>query len=188
MTRAVDFDISPKQATMDYSSNIIDPDHPAETSPWGSSPAASPEHSRTSFGPPSGEAPASPTPFNQNQPSNGSYSGLGENRPAAGAAVGENGAIDSRPNTADSVLSEADQPNMLPGQQVPQPQQYSQSQYAQDSQRYPPAPRQTSRGPGPQYKLQAKITGLERPGRKDPILRFDIYVSSRAGWLFCFQF
>jgi hypothetical protein len=28
----------------------------------------------------------------------------------------------------------------------------------------------------PQYKLQAKITGLERTGKKDPILRFDVYV------------
>jgi len=28
----------------------------------------------------------------------------------------------------------------------------------------------------PKYKLQAKITGLERQGRKDPILKFDVYV------------
>jgi hypothetical protein len=27
------------------------------------------------------------------------------------------------------------------------------------------------------YKLQAKITSLERNGRKDPILKFDVYVS-----------
>lgn len=30
----------------------------------------------------------------------------------------------------------------------------------------------------PQYKLQAKITGLERAARKDPILRFDVHVST----------
>lgn len=30
----------------------------------------------------------------------------------------------------------------------------------------------------PQYKLQAKVTGLERTGRKDPILRFDVHVLS----------
>lgn len=36
----------------------------------------------------------------------------------------------------------------------------------------PPAPRQ----PQPQYKLQIKITGLERTAKKDPILRFDAYV------------
>ncbi|KAK5728097.1 Vacuolar protein sorting-associated protein 17 [Elasticomyces elasticus] len=29
----------------------------------------------------------------------------------------------------------------------------------------------------PQYKLQAKITGLERAGKKDPILRFDVYTN-----------
>jgi hypothetical protein len=28
----------------------------------------------------------------------------------------------------------------------------------------------------PSYKLQAKITGLERSGKKDPILKFDVYV------------
>jgi hypothetical protein len=28
----------------------------------------------------------------------------------------------------------------------------------------------------PKYKLQAKITSLERQGRKDPILKFDVYV------------
>jgi hypothetical protein len=28
----------------------------------------------------------------------------------------------------------------------------------------------------PQYKLQTKITGLERTGKKDAILRFDVYV------------
>ena len=36
----------------------------------------------------------------------------------------------------------------------------------------PPQQRQ----PAPQYKLQAKITGLERTGKKDAILRFDVYV------------
>jgi hypothetical protein len=29
----------------------------------------------------------------------------------------------------------------------------------------------------PLYKLQAKITSLERNGRKDPIIKFDVYVS-----------
>lgn len=35
---------------------------------------------------------------------------------------------------------------------------------------------QQSRQPQPQYKLQLKITGLERTAKKDPILRFDAYV------------
>ena len=33
-----------------------------------------------------------------------------------------------------------------------------------------------ARTSGPQYKLHAKITGLERTGRKDLILRFDVHV------------
>lgn len=32
----------------------------------------------------------------------------------------------------------------------------------------------------PQYKLQAKITALERTGRKDPILRFDVHVCAKS--------
>ena len=30
--------------------------------------------------------------------------------------------------------------------------------------------------PVPAYKLQAKVTALERTGRKDPVIRFDVYV------------
>jgi hypothetical protein len=37
-------------------------------------------------------------------------------------------------------------------------------------------PPQQQRQHVPQYKLQAKITGLERTGKKDPILRFDVHV------------
>jgi hypothetical protein len=51
-------------------------------------------------------------------------------------------------------------------QQLP-PQSYQQQQQQQQLQ--PPQPRK-------QYKLQAKITALERTGRKDPVLRFDVYV------------
>jgi hypothetical protein len=50
-------------------------------------------------------------------------------------------------------------------------------QHRPEPQRYHPAARQPQQPQGPQYKLQAKITGLERTGRKDPILRFDVHVS-----------
>ncbi|KAK5129120.1 hypothetical protein LTR08_003888 [Meristemomyces frigidus] len=43
------------------------------------------------------------------------------------------------------------------------------------SQHQQPRPQQPQQHT-PQYKLQAKITGLERTGKKDPILRFDVYV------------
>jgi len=76
-------------------------------------------------------------------------------------------------------------------------QQYSEQQYQQDprgngeenrrpasaaryhgapSHHQPPQQRQSA----PQYKLQAKITGLERTGKKDAILRFDVYVRRMA--------
>lgn len=37
--------------------------------------------------------------------------------------------------------------------------------------------KQQGRQNAPQYKLLAKITGLERVGKKDPVLRFDVHVS-----------
>lgn len=36
---------------------------------------------------------------------------------------------------------------------------------------------QPAKPTAPQPRLQAKITGLERTGKKDPILRFDVHVS-----------
>lgn len=36
---------------------------------------------------------------------------------------------------------------------------------------------QQQQGQRPVYKLQARVTALERTGRKDPILRFDVHVS-----------
>lgn len=66
-------------------------------------------------------------------------------------------------------------------QQVAVPQQHR-----SEPQRYHPAARQPQHAQpqGPQYKLQAKITGLERTGRKDPILRFDIHVrASVSGYI-----
>ena len=55
-----------------------------------------------------------------------------------------------------------------------QQQQQRQHQHQQPA-RYKSHPQQLQR-PQPQYHLQAKITGLERSGRKDPILKFDVHV------------
>ena len=62
-----------------------------------------------------------------------------------------------------------------------QRQQQQQRQEAQ-GQGTPRAQRQV-----PQYKLQAKITALERTGRKDPILRFDVHVCSPAMILLMYE-
>ena len=63
-----------------------------------------------------------------------------------------------------------------------QQERYQQALHAQQHQRGP--------GPGryhqgaragqrpPQYKLQAKVTALERTGKKDPAIRFDVHVST----------
>lgn len=52
-----------------------------------------------------------------------------------------------------------------------QPGESQQQQQQQQRQR-----QQLQRPPHPQYKLQAKITALERSAKKDPIFRFDIHV------------
>ena len=62
-----------------------------------------------------------------------------------------------------------------------QQQQQRQASYQQQQKPIPSRYQTGARTGGPrpnapQYKLIAKITGLERTGRKDPILRFDIHV------------
>ncbi|KAK2809346.1 hypothetical protein FQN49_008625, partial [Arthroderma sp. PD_2] len=37
--------------------------------------------------------------------------------------------------------------------------------------------RQQARSSAPKYKLQAKVTALERTGKKDPVIRFDIHTN-----------
>jgi hypothetical protein len=161
---------------MDYS-KINDADNPVGASPWGSSPASSPKHARSSSYGTAGEVPPSPTPYSSNQQGNGSYSqedtmgGGSYTRPDSSAgteSVAESD--DNRPDTAESVHNE--QPFL--GQQQQQPPAQG---HRQEPQRYHTAARQAQQPQGPQYKLQAKITGLERTGRKDPILRFDVHVS-----------
>lgn len=64
----------------------------------------------------------------------------------------------------------------------PQSARYHQPPPQQQQQQQPQAPSQQGAMPPqqrqhvPQYKLQAKLTSLERTGKKDPILRFDVYV------------
>ncbi|PMD25791.1 vacuolar protein sorting-associated protein Vps17 [Hyaloscypha hepaticicola] len=169
---------------MDYSSSIHE-DHPPGTSPWGSSPVASPQHPRTSSFGAHGEVPPSPTPYSSNQSASGfsqddtigrgSYQG-------PESSVGEGSVTESdghRPDTADSIRSQPEQQQAYPGQQQQgQPQQQYQAQpHRSEPQRYHQTNRQVQQPQAPQYKLQAKITGLERTGRKDPILRFDVHTN-----------
>jgi hypothetical protein len=179
---------------MDYSAISHDADHPAGSSPWGSSPAPSPEPHRSVFNA-SSERVVSPSPYGIDPPATASYSSHdggaseGYNRPESSGTVSTTEDDGSRPYTAES----SDGPAYQQQQQQQQPQQqgfsgrhsqhYESSPYppephSSEGQRHPSNIRQQPRQQVPQYKLQAKITGLERTGRKDPILRFDVYVSS----------
>jgi len=61
-------------------------------------------------------------------------------------------------------------------QQPRHQQQQQQHSDARTDVREDPGGKLAGRTSPPQYKLQAKVNGLERSGRKDTILRFDIYV------------
>jgi hypothetical protein len=141
--------------TMDYSAH--DPDHPGGRDPWASSPQAN----RTSFGqPPTNDIPSSPLP-----PQASPYHEGGEQYGYMGDQDAQ-----SRPGTAPENGDHLQQPQM-PSQDAPR------SPNAQQGQQQP----QRYHGNRPQrqqqhYKLQAKVTGLERNSKKDPILRFDVYV------------
>ncbi|KAI1308168.1 hypothetical protein F5Y03DRAFT_351524 [Xylaria venustula] len=164
---------------MDYRSSIPDDEAAAGASPWGS-PPATPQRNATSYG--SISSSQSPTPYQ-----------YGGREPGNGFAHEDSG-IDAfrRPNTASSTASateynasEQSEPSQQPGlgsesqtdappQQPPQGESSdngsSNAQGIQQAQ-------QPRRPPGPQYKLQAKITGLERTGKKDPVLRFDVHTN-----------
>jgi len=167
---------------MDYSSHINDADNPAGASPWGSSPETSPQPARTSSYPTSGDAPSSPTPYRTNQSSVGysqddTMGGGSYNRPESSAGTASATESDGhRPDTAESVPGQPDRQRQPPAQQEYQAQQH---QRKSEPQRYHSGGRQAQNPQGPHYKLQAKITGLERTGRKDPIMRFDVHVSNR---------
>lgn len=147
---------------MDYSTLPHDPENPEGASPW----ASSPQHNRTSFGnPPTGDIPPSPlapqSPYGEDGRQYGYMNEQDANK--SQETHGENGEQPQR-------QSEQGGP-----QNPPRQQQQQHSQQRQEPQRYHHGGRQ-SRQHQPHYKLQAKVTGLERTGRKDPILRFDVYV------------
>ncbi|PGG98150.1 hypothetical protein AJ79_08973 [Helicocarpus griseus UAMH5409] len=136
---------------MDYSSLPHDPEHPVDSSPWGSS---SPRVDRTF---PASDVPSSPLP-----PQHSPYDGEQHDE-----------------NSGTRDLSERLQSSQIEGQEH-QDQQVAQAEQqhhrAQVSARYQTGAR-NKRQNAPQYKLQAKITGLERTGKKDPILRFDVHTN-----------
>jgi len=187
---------------MDYSQIPNDPDNPAGTSPWQSSPRQSSRASyTTSTG---GSEPPSPVARNSTYRN-------GMSRPSQDESSDDGTMVARRSNyttNEDSEQSAAptevepsspdlstrlQSPPLTEGdfdghqQQYLQQQQHQQRQQSYQQQQRPSRyqggtrPRQNT----PQYKLQAKITGLERTGRKGPILRFDVHVSVKNTLVQC---
>ncbi|KAH8836727.1 hypothetical protein MCOR27_001428 [Pyricularia oryzae] len=174
---------------MDYSSSINEADNPHGASPWGS-PGTSPQHNRTTF---NAAATAAPPPTYQSFEA--ASNGLGV--PEDEGGFGDTDTGFARPSTASTAAASdalTDESRTEAGE--------SQEEHDQDSQATAPTEgaahadattrqeqqpqqgraeeqqaAQAQRPAQPLYKLQAKITGLERTGRKDPILRFDVHTN-----------
>jgi hypothetical protein len=174
---------SPRQVTppMDYSASVHDADHPTGASPWGNSPAPSPQAHRTTFGAVASEPPASPHRFASDVPSNGFAAGHEEGgfgpsdhgfgRPNTGSTTSEGDTQTPAAEPASGPASPGAQHENVSPLQPSDPNRLS-GDTARASQEQPQARKPTQQ----MYKLQAKITGLERAARKDPILRFDVHV------------
>ncbi|KAL8769368.1 MAG: hypothetical protein Q9209_004595 [Squamulea sp. 1 TL-2023] len=183
---------------MDYSSLPNDPENPAGSSPWQSSPQAS-THPNFGTSEP-GSAPSSPT---------ATYS---TSYAEASPQHSEDDNIHDRSDRQQqkenkSTSAEEGSPQLTPKRQRGQPwngqdspghlrhleqerlEQIRQESIAHQLQhhhqqprsavpsRYHTGARMNQRQSLPQYKLQAKITTLERTGRKDPVLRFDVHTN-----------
>ncbi|KAL8700812.1 MAG: hypothetical protein Q9201_005246 [Fulgogasparrea decipioides] len=180
---------------MDYSSLPNDPDHPVGSSPWQSSPQATNHFGNSE----PGSAPSSPLAKHTATSTDGS--------PRQSEDDSGHDSLDRRDQRAEDISSAeegspqdtADRSQGPPlngggfqGQYQQQQPQNSQQNRQQQGYPYQPQPqqprsaipsryhtgaRQNQRQNLPQYKLQAKITSLERTGRKDPVLRFDVHTN-----------
>ena len=184
---------------MDYS-QVNDPDHPDGTSPWQTSPAPD----RTTFAPvnesvpsspaanrdsPTGtenKAPPTPQTINDDSYSDPPTPGPPPQEEAQSSQSSERGKLpyraisqsvpDIRFQGPPMTEEELRQENLK--QQRAQ-ERYQQQLHAQQHQRLPGryhGGKQGQRQP-PAYKLQARITSIERVGKKDPSIHFDVHVS-----------
>jgi hypothetical protein len=163
---------------MNYTADPSDAEHLAGPSPWGSS---SPKADRTSFPTSSNDVPPSPISAPQEPPFPGEQGSptLPSHHDTPGRSYPKSPNVGPADEDVGS-LDPSQHPQSVPSGNVgggEQP-QYQQQQYATQQQRPGAARYQASRQQKnvPQYKLQAKVTALERTGRKDPVLRFDVYV------------
>lgn len=169
---------------MDYSTLPNDPDHPPGTSPWQSSPQP-------------GAPPSPPTPKRSSyantidghpEEDGSDQDNTTEDRYQQDQGRGsqgnqpENGALPDSGQRYPSNDQDTHQSPQQTYQQQPQQQGQQQQQRLGGPNRYRGTTRPAQRQNLPQYKLQAKITALERTGRKDPVLRFDVHVSHEVNF------
>ncbi|KAF7560510.1 hypothetical protein G7046_g3648 [Stylonectria norvegica] len=169
---------------MDYSQTTHDPEE-LGASPWGSSPVASPTRNPAPFDPMTTGPPPS---FRYNsQASNGAPQEPstadveGFQRPGtATTASGTEGETEEEetpnPSEADSTVAPLP-PSADHHRQTGTPAPATQQSQRTGQDAPPEQTRQTQKPAHPQFRLQAKITGLERTGKKDPILRFDVHTN-----------
>ncbi|KAF9869552.1 PX domain-containing protein [Colletotrichum karsti] len=165
---------------MDYSA-ISSDDNPAGASPWGNSPGSSPNPNQSTFGSIAGdiggEQPGSPFRYGST-PGNGLHQeqegfGSGEfRRPDTASTTAESATEVETQESRTEVASEA----RTSGETGPETPQKSQEQGG-GAQGQARQEQQNRKPQQPQFRLQAKITGLERTGKKDPILRFDVHTN-----------
>ncbi|RFU75416.1 vacuolar sorting-associated vps17 [Trichoderma arundinaceum] len=149
---------------MDYSASINETEDPA-ASPWGNTPGSSPQHDRTTYASLTADAPVPAFPYTP-QSSNGLGPSGDDVFPPPGVATPAVGGGGEH-NEATAASSESGAVIQSAGSEGAPQSTDAQSEDAQ----------QPRKPPQPQFRLQAKITGLERTGKKDPILRFDVHTN-----------
>lgn len=153
---------------MDYSAIAQDP---VGSSPWGS-----PQVDRATFPTPNNnDVPPAPLPIEQ--PSYDAEAHPGSPRPGQPSGDDEESdSADLSQRLQSAQLGDPDYAVEQPPYSTQQPQDLPHHR-GQAPARYHPGAKQYSKQSHPVYKIQAKITGLERTGKKDLILRFDVHTN-----------
>ena len=158
---------------MDYSAASADTEALHGSSPWGSS---SPRADRSTFVPSEPNVPSSP---GLPPPAGHSHSNSQDSISANPFANEAGSAPRSQPAEPPAQPSSSDVEEQQPTKQPAQPGQARQESLRAGARQQSMRQHRTV----PAYKLQAKVTALERTGRKDPVIRFDIYVCPRIPYL-----
>ncbi|OQU97258.1 hypothetical protein CLAIMM_03214 [Cladophialophora immunda] len=168
---------------MDYSAAASEADALHGASPWGSSsPRASRGFAQATPGSPESPQPIRGHSYNQSQdsiPDSPYLPPPNQSNVAASREAGISGdPVAAAQNQHPEEASAQPQAAAAHSQDVQA--SSAAQQYAGQPQQRPGAARYHNarqNRPVPQYKLQAKVTALERTGRKDPVIRFDVYTN-----------